>query len=143
MSGSAKAKIDIYFAYTNSITTAKQSCAVELKYFKKKNHREPNNRYDVFADLRNLENYGQVADQCFMVVATDHDHYVDWPDYSEDTKDFDFRHDHAYVAGTTATYRATKPYGAPITLRGSYDFTWDHVTGGLHFLQVPVVPHKR
>lgn len=139
-SGTIKAKIDIYFSYTNIITMSKQSCAVELKYFKRANKREPNNRYDVFADLHNLENYGKVADLCFMVVATDHDHYVNWPIYSEETRDFDFRDGQTYVADTIATYRTTKPYGKPIALRGSYNFAWDQVAGGVHFLQVPVVP---
>lgn len=142
-SGSANAKIDIYFAYTNAATQAVQSCAIELKFFRKKNQREPNNRYDVFADLHNLENYGSVANLCFLVVATDHDHYVSWPDYSKDTSDFDFRHGRTYAAGTAATYRTIKPYGTPIMLSGSYAFTWNQVKGGLHFLCVPVVPRER
>lgn len=141
-SGSEKAKIDIYFAYTNTATNTTQACAVELKFFKKKNQREPNNRYDVFADLHNLEHYGAVADRCFMVVATDHDHYVSWPDYSKDTCDFDFRHGRGYKAGTALTYRTPSPYGHPITLRGSYAFAWDQVAGGLHFLRVAVQPHE-
>jgi hypothetical protein len=142
-SGSYRAKIDIYFSYTNATTKTKQSCAVELKFFKKKNHREPNNRYDVFADLHNLEHYGKIADLCFMVVATDHSHYVDWPEYSKDTSDFDFREGSRYTSGTTATYRTQMPYGEPITLHGSYEFTWDQVAGGFHFLRVPVAPHER
>lgn len=142
-SGSEKAKIDIHFSYTNAATKTTQSCAVELKFFKKKNQREPNNRYDVFADLHNLEHYGAVANRCFLVVATDHDHYVTWPEYSKDTGDFDFRHGRTYAAGTTLTYRTPRPYGEPITLRGSYAFAWDQVAGGLHFLRVAVQPHER
>ena len=141
-SGSAKAKIDIYFSYTNATTKAVRSCAVEMKFFKKQNHREPNNRYDVFADIHNLENYGHVADQCFMVVGTDHDHYVNQPQYSADTSDFDFRQGASYAAGATATYRTAKVYGAPITLRGSYAFAWDQTREGLHFLRVHVEPAR-
>lgn len=139
-SGSSKAKIDIWFAYTNASTNTVRSCAVEMKFFKKQNHREPNNRYDVFADIHNLESYGHHAEQCFMVVGTDHDHYVNQAEYAEATKDFDFREGREYVAGTAATYRTTKGYGEPITLRGSYEFNWDQASGGLHFLSVPVVP---
>ena len=141
-SGTSKAKIDIHFAFTNAATNASQSCAVELKFFKKKNQREPNNRYDVFADLQNLEHYGAVADYCFMVVATDHDHYVNWPEYSKDTSDFDFRHGRNYANGTSLNYRTQNPYGESITLRGSYQFAWDQVADGLHFLRVAVQPHK-
>ncbi|WP_019658116.1 hypothetical protein [Variovorax atrisoli] len=104
-SGSDRAKIDVYCAFTNASTKEKHGCAIEMKFFKKKNQREPNNRYDVFADLHNLENYGAIADQCFMIVATDHPHYVTWDQYSKDTCDFDFRHGGSYAAGTTATYR--------------------------------------
>jgi hypothetical protein len=140
-SGSGRAKIDIYFSFTNAATKTRESCAVELKFFKKRNQREPNNRYDVFADLNNLERYGQIANQCFMVVATDHQHYVDWTDYSRDTSDFDFRDGSTYTPGTVATYRTSKPYGGPIALRGAYHFKWDQVAGGVHFLRVPVSPH--
>jgi hypothetical protein len=141
-SASERAKIDIYFEYFNPGNGTRHSGAVEVKFFRKKNHREPNNRYDVFADLHNLENYGRVARQCFMVVVTDHDHYVRWPEYSRDTCDFDFRHERRYAAGTVVTYRTPKPYGAPITLRNSYDFAWDQSAGGLHFLKIPVAPHE-
>ncbi len=89
-SGSAKAKVDIFCTYTNIATKEVHSCAIEMKFFKKANHREPNNRYDVFADIGNLENYGDFADCCFMVVATDHDHYVSQKTYSDDTRDFYF-----------------------------------------------------
>jgi hypothetical protein len=139
-SGSPKAKIDIYFSYTNTTTGAVRSCAVEMKFFKKQNQREPNNRHDVFADIHNLENYGHVANQCFMVVGTDHNHYVNQSKYSAATSDFDFRQGIAYTAGTTATYRTPKPYGEPIALQRSYAFAWDETAGGLHFLRVHVQP---
>lgn len=139
-SGSSKAKIDILFSYTNASTKTVRSCAVEMKFFKQQNHREPNNRYDVFADLHNLENYGHIAELCFMVVGTDHDHYVNQPEYSYATGQFDFREGRKFLGGTTAIYQTANPYGAPITLRGSYEFTWDQAAGGLHFLRVRVEP---
>jgi hypothetical protein len=139
-SGSARAKIDIYCTYTNISTRASQSLAIEMKFFKRKNHREPNNRYDVYADIHNLENYGGFADCCYMVVATDHDHYVSQKSYSFDTGDFDFREGTAYVAGTVASYRTAVPYGEPIALKGSYMFCWDTAAGGLHFLRLAVDP---
>jgi len=142
-SGSNKAKVDIFFSYKDARTQSEQSCAVELKFFKKDNQREPNNRYDVFADLRNLEQYGDIADRCFLVVATDHNHYVTWTEYSKDTSDFDFRDGRSYVAGTAATYRTSTPYGDPITLTGSYTFAWDQVSEGLHFMRVAVKPDER
>lgn len=141
-SGSAKAKVDIFCSYTNISTGKMHSCAIEMKYFKKKNHREPNNRYDVFADIHNLENYGSFAGCCFMVVATDHDHYVSQETYSPDTCDFDFREGKTYKAGAAATYRTQEPYGEPIELANSYSFTWDTAAGGLHFLKLAVEPQR-
>jgi hypothetical protein len=142
-SGSSKAKIDILFSFTNVATKTVRSCAVEMKFFKRLNHREPNNRYDVFADIHNLENYGDIAELCFMVVGTDHDHYVSQAEYSEATGQFDFREGRNYLSGTTTTYRTVSPYGAPITLRGSYAFSWDQTAGGLHFLRVLVKPERK
>lgn len=139
-SGSDRAKIDVFFSFTNAVTGESVSCAVEMKFFKKKNHREPNNRYDVYADIHNLESYGTFADYCFLVVATDHDHYVSQDAYSPDTIDFDFRHGHQYVAGTPATYRTPKPHGPPITLHNTYSFEWNTAAEGLHFLKLPVEP---
>jgi hypothetical protein len=139
-SGSRKAKIDIFCSFTKASTREVHSCAIEMKYFKKKNHREPNNRYDVFADIHNLENYGAFADCCFMVVATDHDHYVSQTSYSPDTCDFDFRHGRTYIAGTVATYRTPDPYGKPIELTGNYAFEWNAEAGGIHFMQLAVEP---
>lgn len=139
-SGSSTAKIDIYFSYVNSRTNASEGCAVELKLFWKQNHREPNNRYDVFSDIRNLENYGAIAKCCFMVVGTDHEHYVMQEVYSRDTSDFDIRQGRSYLTGFAAEYKTSKPYGPPITLRGSYSFEWDTAAGGLHFLKLAVQP---
>lgn len=139
-SRSDTAKIDIYFSYTNINTKISEGCAIELKLFWKRNHREPNNRYDVFDDIRNLENYGTFARCCFMVVGTDHDHYVSQTDYSPDTADFDFRHGKRYSSRTPAVYRTPAPYGESIALAGDYEFVWDTAAGGLHFMKLAVSP---
>jgi hypothetical protein len=135
-----KAKIDIWFSLENVKSGEKHSCAIELKYFKKANHREPNNRYDVFKDLHNLECYGGFVNAGFLLVATDHPHYINQEDFSQDTKDFDFREGRSYSANTELAYRTQNPYGPPITLKNSYDFAWRAVETGLSFLFVPVEP---
>lgn len=141
-SGTSKAKIDIWLSFEDLETKERGRCAIELKFFKYANHREPNNRYDVFSDIQNLEAYGNTADLGFLIAATDHHHYVNHQDsYSSDTSDFDFRHDKSYSAGTVLTYRTAKPYGKPITLRNSYSFAWDECAGGIHFLKLLVVPY--
>ena len=142
-SGTTKAKIDIWISFENLETKAKHSCAIELKFFKYANHREPNNRYDVFADIQNLEAYSNFADLGFLIVATDHHHYVNKDSFSQDTSDFDFRHGKSYEAGTVLTYKTNKPYGDPITLCNSYSFTWDECSGGIHFLKLSVHPRPR
>jgi uncharacterized protein YbaR (Trm112 family) len=81
-SGTSKAKIDVWISFEDIETKAKHSCAIELKFFKYANHREPNNRYDVFSDIQNLEAYGDSADLGFLIVATDHHHYVNQGRYS-------------------------------------------------------------
>lgn len=139
-SGSRKARIDIWITFENLETGKNHSCAIELKYFKQENHREPNNRYDVFSDIQNLEAYGKFVDIGFLIVATDHHHYVNQDSYSQDTADFDFRHGQIYRAGTELKYRTAKPYGEPITLCNSYSFVWNEFSGGVHFLKLRVVP---
>lgn len=141
-SGTDKAKIDIWFSLENISSKEKHSCAIELKYFKKANHREPNNRYDVFKDLHNLERYGNFVDTGFLLVATDHSHYINQTEYSVDTKDFDFREGSSYRAGTELVYRTPTPYGPPIKLRNNYSFHWQTVESGLSFLFVRVAPCK-
>lgn len=139
-SNSNKAKIDIYFTFHNKSAAKSHSCAIELKFFKRVNHREPNNRYDVFSDISNLERYGNVAEHCYLVVATDHEHYVNQDSYSSDTADFDFRDGANYEAGKRLEYRTSSPYGAPIVLSGAYTFSWDQVAGGVSFLKLAVSP---
>jgi len=112
--------------------------ALELKFFKKENHREPNNRYDVFKDLSNLELYKKNnIDICYFIIATDHQHYVNQKDYSTDTKDFDFRDESEYNANTLLEYRTNKPYGNTIKLNNSYKFKWKQIND-LYFLKVKI-----
>lgn len=67
-----------------------------------------------------------MSDIGFMLVATDHRHYVDQTSYSDVTSDFDFRHRSQYLSGNTLTYK-TGGYGQPVTLTGSYDSRDNHL----------------
>jgi len=123
-SGSKTALIDVSMCLgdNHNFSTA----AIELKFFKKKNHREPNNRYDVFADLHNLETYKNNGyDICAFLLLTDHKHYVEHDGYSNDTADFDFRNGTMYTKGATLTYRTDTPYGGPIKLQQDLTFEWE------------------
>lgn len=131
--------VDIWFRLTDD-EERQWRCAIELKFFKRANQREPNNRYDVFKDISRLERCGHVADLGFMLVATDHPHYITQDAYSTDTAEFDLRHDKSYVAGTTMTYRTVKPYGHPITLVDSYNFIWAETANALRYLLLEVNP---
>lgn len=135
-SQSKKAKIDIVLELINQLNQSRIACAIELKSFKKENHREPNNRYDVFSDLHNIEEYVYSGSFHFgmLLVHTDHLHYVNQANYSFDTADFDFRHGAKYKAGTELQYRTTKPYGTPISLKNNYDFLWEK-SGDFYFLK--------
>ena len=137
-SKSSKAKIDIFLTIENIGSKAKYSCAIELKFFKKANHREPNNRYDVFKDISNLENYGEFSDYGILLVATDHEHYISQEIYSNDTSDFDFRNGMQYTSGTKLEYRTPKPYGDPISLHGNYEFNWKRAEGGVSFMLLEI-----
>lgn len=122
---SATANIDIFFQLPDGGTR----CAVELKCFHRANHREPNNRYDVYADLANLEVYlDEHADVGVFVLFTDHPHYYD-QDYraiSEATQDFNIRQEHRYLRETVLRYQTPNPYGGDITLQQDYKFEWDN-----------------
>lgn len=139
-SGTKNAKMDIWLSLESAGGVERYACAIELKYFKQDNHREPNNRYDVFGDLYNLECYGGFVDIGFLLVVTDHPHYVNHEKYSADTSDFDFRNGSIYRAGTKLVYRTQNPHGPPIRLRNNYSFSWHSVESGLSFLLVPVMP---
>lgn len=133
-SKSERARIDLLLEYKDDKSQTR--AAIELKFFKKENHREPNNRYDVFKDLSNLEMYTQNGvDLCYFILSTDHSHYVDQETYSTDTMDFDFRDGKRYQSGRTLSYRTSKPYGPDITLNRDYDFKWDRVND-LYFLKI-------
>lgn len=125
-SETTKARVDIILSLgdTNNFST----CAIELKYFKKKNQREPNNRYDVFLDLSNLEQYKKdVYDLAYFIIGTDHEHYVDKCYYSINTKDFDFSNNKEYKKGTILTYNTAKTNVKPIVLDHDYIFMWDKI----------------
>ena len=139
-----RGRIDIWFCLTSDDGTQLR-CALELKFFKRANQREPNNRYDVFKDIARLEQCQDVADLGFMLVATDHLHYITQETYSADTNAFDFRDGESYRADTTLTY-GTGNYGEPITLAGDYHFSWvDASTGAttLGYLLLEVTPVQR
>lgn len=130
-----RGRLDIWFKVIDEDGRS-QSCAIELKFFKKANHREPNNRYDVFKDIRRLELSQGLADIGYMLVATDHHHYVDWEAYSASTADFDFRDGVTYTAGTELVYDGD--YGPPILLTNDYNFEWTKTLGRLSYLLVEV-----
>lgn len=134
----ARGRIDIWFRLMEGNGT-EWRCAIELKFFKRENHRDPNNRYDVFKDISRLERCRDVAEVGFMIVATDHLHYKSQAEYSVDTRDFDFRHGRSYVAGTTLTYH-TGAYGPPITLGQNLSFLWAEGTAALHYVVTQVNP---
>ena len=48
-----RGRIDVWFRLTND-DGYEWRCSIELKFFKQENHREPNNRYDVFKDIELL-----------------------------------------------------------------------------------------
>ena len=131
-----KARVDLLLKFQDEKHTT--TAAIELKYFKKENNREPNNRYDVFRDLFNLELYKKNGvDLCYFILATDHAHYYNKENYSPDTADFDFRNGKNYQAGTVLNYKTAKPYGPSIALSQDYVFSWDEMED-LYFLKVGV-----
>jgi hypothetical protein len=112
--GGKRGRIDIWFRLTSD-DGAEWKCALELKFFKMTNHREPLNRYDVFDDIWRLERCRDVADLGFMLVATDHAHYINYPKYADVARDFDFRHNESYKAYSELNY-GTERFREPITL---------------------------
>ena len=133
-----RGRIDVWFQLTDT-EGSHWRCSIELKFFKRVNQREPNNRYDVFKDIFRLERSGDVTDVGFMLVATDHPHYISQRNYSKATSGFDFRNGAEYRAGTLLTY-ATGRYGSPITLARDYSFTWRGGDDLLQYLLVEVAP---
>lgn len=130
------ARIDIYLEFGTE--NEKVNSAIELKFLKKQNHREPNNRYDIFKDLANLEDYKESGiELCYFYISTDHSHYVNQKEYSENTSDFDFRNGAEYLSGTILEYKTENPYGAPISLKKDYKFNWKTIEK-LHFMKVEI-----
>lgn len=135
-SKSARARVDLLVKYKDDDSEVK--AAIELKFFKRENHREPNNRYDVFQDIANLELYKRHGiDLCYFILATDHAHYYNQESYSPDTGDFDFRHQSTYVAGKPIQYKTPTPYGQDMSLQNTYTFLWNHIQD-LYFLKLKV-----
>lgn len=133
------AEIDVFFTVGQDQTR----CAIELKLFKRINHREPNNRYDSYADLANLEIYlEEHCDVGFFVLLTDHPHYYDsdFGDHRPGTADFSLREGHIYQAQRELTYRTNRPYGPPLTLRHNYTFQWQNDGNDWRFLILKVSP---
>ena len=137
--GVRRGRIDVWFALTTA-DDQQWRCAIELKFPKRINHKEPNNRYDIFKDIARLESCKDVADLGYMVVGTDHPHYIEQEIYSADTHDFDLRNGRSYRAGTAMVYRTEKPHGPPITLSGDYVFTWTDTTHELRYMLLEVTP---
>jgi hypothetical protein len=133
-----RGRIDIWFCLISGDGT-EWRCALELKFFKKANQREPNNRYDVFKDIARLEQCQDVANLGFMLVATDHAHYIEQASYSAETSDFDLRDGKSYKAGSKLIYK-TGGYGDPITLARDYQFRWTDATTTLRYLLLEVTP---
>ena len=132
------ARADIYM----ELADGKEKCTaiIELKYFKKANAREPNNRYDFFADLENLEQYhDQGKSQInYLIAGTDHSHYYsEASPISAETGDFNFRDGIRYEKGTPLQYRTKKPYGKDITLKHDYAFKWD-IADSYGFIKVKI-----
>lgn len=137
---SLTASIDVFFEQEDETR-----CAIELKCFHAANQREPNNRYDAYADLANLETYLQEhANVGYLVLITDHRHYFDpaFREHRAETGDFCIRPDHRYVAGTELIYRKDRPYGPPIILNSNYRFDWRNADNRWRVLMVRVGPER-
>lgn len=138
-SSSKNARVDIWMTFGNEQEYA--IGAIELKFFKKENHREPNNRYDVFKDISNLEAYkANGTDLNYLFISTNHSHYVNQAKYSTATQDFDFRHGSSYSSGQVLQYKTAtnKSDVSEIVLKGNYQFEWSKPTSDLFFLKVEV-----
>lgn len=133
----AKSRIDLLLTYNYSEKIYK--AAIELKFFKKENHREPNNRYDVFKDILKLETYKKSGFHiCYLILITDHQHYVSHGKYSVDTADFDFRQGQSYKAGRILSYRTKKSYGPDIKLTQDYNFNQWRTLNNFYFLKMEI-----
>ena len=136
--GQNKADIDIIFACNSE----EKRCAIELKFFKRGNQREPNNRYDAYADIARLEIYKSknICDFGYFILMTDHPHYYDpsFGAHSHATGDFTLRNGAKYESGQVLTYDTATPYGTPLTLKNNYTFDWGNWDNDLKLLVVNV-----
>lgn len=83
------------------------------------------NRYDAYSDIANLEQYNhRHIDYGYLIIATDHEHYVNQSNYSAETETFDLRDGKKYVSGTKLIYR-TDSKRSSITLINDYKFKWN------------------
>ena len=139
-SNTNKAKIDIVLELVDRLNVSDTvKCAIELKFFKKVNQREPNNRYDAFADIHNLEAYvGASFDFGVFIMGTDHSHYVTQGSYNNATADFDLRDGKRYISGSLLKFKTVKPHGPDIKLKNNYDFEWNP-SGDKWFLKLSIV----
>ena len=136
-SKSKKARVDILMTFGNE--NQKIKSVIELKFLKKKNRGEPNNRYDIFKDISNLEAYKENGiDLCYFYISTDHSHYVNQETYSIDTADFDFRDGVEYQKGTILNYNTAKPDKVPIELQGDYNFKWTEPAENIYFMKLEI-----
>lgn len=135
--GNGRGRLDIWFRLTTA-DDREWRCAMELKFFKKASQAEPVNRHKALSDIARLETCGHMADVGYMLIATDHPHYVDWETYSADTADFDFRHGRRYAAGTMMTYRTPGSSLRPIRLDNDYEFVWAGGSNRLRYLLLRV-----
>ena len=122
---SKTANIDVFFKQDDGTR-----CAIELKCFHRANNREPNNRYDAYADLANLEIYlNEHSDVGVFLLLTDHPHYFDpkFGPHNKCTADFSLRPGHKYKAGRVLVYDTIKKYGADLVLKNDYVFQWCNV----------------
>lgn len=119
------AEVDILISLGDE--TRFSTCAIELKYFKKENGREPLSRYDAFVDLARLEAFRQRhVDSAYFIVGTDNPHFVSHPKYGAAAEAFDLRDNACYAAGTTLTYNTRSgPSHPPVRLNNNYEFKWD------------------
>lgn len=119
-----KARIDIFINYKQYKFVDVQA-AIELKFLKKESKKEPVSRYDVFADISNLESYKESGiEVCYLLLITDNNHYVNHKKYSKKTSDFDFRQGVTYKSNTVLSYRTEKSKRKDIVLTKDYEFKW-------------------
>lgn len=130
---SNKGRIDLVINYLFNSKLTK--VAIEIKFFKKENNREPNNRYDAYKDILKLEAYKrQGVEMCYFILITDHDHYVTKQKYSDNTKDFDLGQGKSYKANTVLSYRTNNPNYPDMVLEGNYVFNWQKMAGNYYGL---------